>query len=90
MTNGTLCPGTVVLDGYVYAIGGFDDVNYLSSVERYDPEQHQWEAVPPMASKRSHLGVTVLNGRVYAVAGFNGDKSLNSVERYDPFLKICT
>ena len=46
-------PGLAVLDGKLYAVGGFngDDGN-LSSVERYDPAVGAWEAVAPMATAR--------------------------------------
>jgi len=77
-----------VLDGKLYAVGGYDgyaDHNHLSSVERYDPAVGAWEAVAPMAAARSDHGVAVLDGKLYAVGGYNGDEGyLSSVERYDP------
>ena len=77
-----------VLDGKVYAAGGYSDgVGRLSSVERYDPATNAWEAVAPMAAARFALGVAVLDGKLYAVEGFNHNNSnLSSVERYDPAL----
>ena len=42
-----------VLDGKLYAVGGYsDDGGVLSSVERYDPATNAGEAVAPMASAR--------------------------------------
>ena len=71
-----------VLDGKLYAVGGFCD-SFLGSVERYDPALNAWEAVAPMAAGRNHLPVAVLDGKLYAVGGFSAG-SLSSVERYDP------
>ena len=44
----------VVLDGKLYAMGGYnDDDGILSSVERYDPALDAWEAVAPMGTARN-------------------------------------
>jgi len=43
----------VLLDGYIYALGGFDGYTRLSSVERYDPKLNQWEPVSDMNMVRS-------------------------------------
>ena len=78
-----------VLDGKLYAVGGFnDDDQFLSSVERYDPVTNAWEAVAPMAVERIHHAMAVLDGKLYAVGGINDDYDgrLSSVERYDPAL----
>ena len=58
-------------------VGGYDGGGYLSSVERYNEEKDQWEAVASVNSVRS-----VLIGRMYAVGGFDGGRYL-SLERYD-------
>ena len=74
-----------VLDGKLYAVGGFGNGDYLNSVERYDPATNAWEAVAPMASARGDHGVAVLDGKLYAVGGFNAYYGhLSSVERYEP------
>ena len=72
-----------VLDGKLYAVGGDGVDGYLSSVERYDPATHAWEAVASMGTARSDHGVAMLDGKLYAVGGFDGGR-LSSVERYDP------
>ena len=41
-----------VLDGKVYAVGGFSGGD-LSSVERYDPATNAWQVVAPMATARA-------------------------------------
>merc|ERR1719424_2084110 len=40
--------GMEVLDGKVYAVGGYSN-GFLSSAERYDPATNEWEAAAPMA-----------------------------------------
>ncbi len=78
--------GVAVLDGKLYAVGGYnDDDGFLSSVERYDPALDAWEAVAPMAEARYKLAVAVLDGKLYAVGGYNNGY-LSLVERYDSAL----
>ena len=70
--------------GHVYAVGGYDGHRSVSSVERYDEEKNEWEAVADMGNVRGFVGVCVLDGRMYAVGGVDADgNSLASVERYD-------
>jgi len=57
-------------DWLLYAVGGYDDgENVLSSVERYDEEKDEWEAVADMSTARYDAGACVLGGRLYAVGG---------------------
>ena len=32
-----------MLDGYVYAVGGWDGRSRLDSIERYDPNTNTWQ-----------------------------------------------
>jgi hypothetical protein len=75
-----------VSNGKMFAIGGGGGAedNRLSSVERYDEEKDQWEAVASMGIERFGVDACVLGGRVYAIGGIdNGGNNLSSVERYD-------
>ena len=49
--------GACVLGGRLYAVGGFAGGNVLSSVERYDEEKDEWEAVADMSTGRSAVSV---------------------------------
>ena len=71
--------------GHVYAVGGWDGDRHVPSVERYDEEKNEWEAVASMGTGRSGLGACVLGGRLYAVGGYGGagKRRLSCVERYD-------
>lgn len=59
------------MEGYVYAVGGYDSSCQLSSVERYCTATNQWEFVAPMRSPRSALSVAVINNRLYALGECN-------------------
>ena len=45
-----------LLRPYLYAVGGHDGGRSLSSVERYDEEKDEWEAVADMGSARNYVG----------------------------------
>ena len=48
-----------VLDGRLYAVGGFNDGDGdFGTVERYDPAENVWEAVAPMATARGGASVS--------------------------------
>ena len=38
--------GLALLDGYVYAVGGWEGTSRLDSVERYNPESNTWHSIP--------------------------------------------
>eukprot|EP00808_Paulinella_micropora_P014056 g9641.t1 len=79
-TVSLLEPNLVVLGGH----GG----DYLSSVERFDPQQNAFRALPAMLTARSDFAAAVANGQLYALGGKNTTGNhLSSVERYDPVKK---
>jgi hypothetical protein len=45
------------LNQRLYAAGGYDSVNFLSSVEAYDPVSDKWEMVASMNVKRSRMAL---------------------------------
>ena len=75
--------GLAVLNGCLYAVGGYDGVarQCLNSVERYDPEADEWSPVEPMTQRRSGAAVAVLENMVYAIGGHNGPDIRKTVER---------
>ena len=75
--------GLAVLNGLVYAVGGFNGSLRVRMVDVYDPSKDSWSSVASMEARRSTLGVGVLNGLVYAVGGFDGSTGLNSAECYN-------
>ncbi|KAG2459578.1 SERA dehydrogenase, partial [Polypterus senegalus] len=56
--------GAVVINGFIYVTGGYSysKGTYLQSIEKYDPQQDQWEIVGNLPSAmRSHGCVCVYN-----------------------------
>ncbi|KAF0696650.1 Aste57867_12631 [Aphanomyces stellatus] len=76
--------GVVHLDGYIYAIGGFNGMRHFDCVERFSLAKGTWEHVAPMRRRRSGLSAVVAHGRIFAMGGFDGETHLHSVETYDP------
>ncbi|XP_067887622.1 kelch-like protein 18 [Heterodontus francisci] len=84
MTTSRSRVGVAMVNGLLYAIGGFDGQSRLSTVEVYNPEMNKWTKVASMNSKRSAMGTAVLDGHIYVCGGYDGISSLNSVECYTP------
>ena len=76
--------GVAVLNGLLYAVGGYDGIarQCLDSVECYNPEVDEWRCVESMTQRRSGAAVAVLDGMLYAIGGHNGPDIRKSVERY--------
>lgn len=62
-----LFSGVCVHEQFIYAIGGYDGTNQLSSVERYDVELNQWQIITPLRCPRSALNVAVVGSQIYAL-----------------------
>ncbi|XP_045213681.1 kelch-like protein 2 [Mercenaria mercenaria] len=75
--------GVALINGLVYAVGGFNGSLRVRTVDMYDPLKDVWTACPSMEARRSTLGVAVLNDLIYAVGGFDGASGLNSAECFD-------
>ncbi|KAL6456257.1 hypothetical protein MHYP_G00348000 [Metynnis hypsauchen] len=76
--------GSVYLNGFVYCVGGFDGVDYFSSVRKFNPVSRTWHQAAPMHCRRCYVSVAVLNGCIYAMGGFDGHVRMNTAERYQP------
>jgi len=73
---------SAVLDGRIYAIGGFDGTQILSSVEAYDPRMKNWMPVEPLNTPRSSAAATSVDGKIWVLGGTSGSR-LRTTERYD-------
>ena len=71
-----------VLNGKIYAVGGKEGRQILSSVESYDPERNVWNAVADLSVPRFRAGVGVLDGILYCVGGQTSNGSTNTVDKY--------
>ena len=74
------------------AVGGWDGLSALSSVEILDPLSGRWTLATPMRSARwGHTTTTLPDGRVLIAGGVGpDDRSLKSSEIYDPETGVWT
>lgn len=62
--------GVGILDGFLYAVGGYNGHTTINTVERFNARTQEWTMVTAMTTQRSMLGVASLNGALYAVGMF--------------------
>jgi len=77
---------TSVVNGKIYAIGGYADWIFgpiLSTVEQYDPAMDTWTKKTDMPTPRGELTISVVNGKIYAIGGWSGHY-ISTVEEYNP------
>src|SRR5438477_489784 len=77
--------GAGVVNEMLYAVGGHNGANVVSTVEAYDPESDSWTEVAPMPTARIP-GVGVVNGVLYAVGGYDysAHTALSTNEAFTP------
>ena len=72
-----------ILNGHVYACGGYGLWHCVDSVECYNPAEDHWSMVTPLNTARRGAGAAVLNDKLYVIGGTDGNNILKSVECYD-------
>ncbi|MDO8413049.1 MAG: kelch repeat-containing protein [Gallionellaceae bacterium] len=75
-----------IVNGTLYAVGGFNSSGALTTMEAYDPVTNTWTPKASMSTPRYLFAVEVVNSMVYAVGGdrtYPGG-TLATVEAYDP------
>ena len=75
--------GICTYDGKIFACGGYNGSNMLSSCEYYQPMTNEWKSLPNMNKARSAVAVTVFENHVWVLGGHDGLTIFNSVEKYD-------
>ena len=55
--------GLAMLDGYVYAVGGWEGSSRLDSVEKYDPETNTWSPVASLKMAVTSPAVVAHEGK---------------------------
>ena len=62
--------GLGVVNGILYAVGGYDNVHYLDIVEAYDPATNSWTLLDPMPEAHYWpAAVALLNDRLHVIGG---------------------
>lgn len=82
--------GIAMLDGFVYAVGGWDGSCRLETVERYDPTKNEWSYIEPMRLAVTSPAVVAHEGMLYVTGGAileDGD-GIEQVQRYNPKLDV--
>lgn len=54
-----------MLDGSVFAVGGWEGSFRLDSVERYDPDTNSWHMIAPMKMAVTSPAVVAHDGMLY-------------------------
>ncbi len=76
---------TLLSNGRVLIVGGFNGFNDLSSAEFYDPANGTWTVTGSMITARyAHTATLLPDGKVLVVGGGNNGGGLASAELYDP------
>ncbi|MED6223398.1 hypothetical protein PIB30_073602 [Stylosanthes scabra] len=77
-----------VVDGCIYALGGFSRASAMKSVWQYNPIKNSWTEASPMSVGRAYCKTGILNNKLYVVGGVTrgrgGLSPLQSAEVYDP------
>ncbi|XP_055848422.1 kelch-like protein 28 isoform X1 [Episyrphus balteatus] len=79
---------SLILDSFLYAMGGNGSKVTHRSVECMDLETGTTMLVEPMLSPRSSMGAVVCEQSLYVMGGETDQKSLSSVEMFDPRVGI--
>ncbi len=77
--------GLACYEEKIYAIGGADNKNPLSSFEEYDIKTNLWKKLFDMPTKREHLFAVATGGKIYAIGGYQNDRfhNVDTFESYD-------
>jgi len=81
-----------VVNGKIYAIGGYRSGSHLSTVEEYDPATDTWTKKADMPAARDVVSTSVVNGKIYAIGGQSENQwpAFSTVEEYDPVTDTWT
>ena len=65
--------GVAVVDGKIYAIGGYNSsAELLCNNEMYDPTNDTWTTLAPMPTARAQFGIAVYQNKIFVIGGVIG------------------
>ncbi len=80
--------GIAEVNGKIYAIGGYPDLN---ATEEYDPTTDTWKTKGAMPTARFNFAIAVYQNKIYCIGGHFSNRSINAraeitgaIEVYDP------
>ena len=74
----------VVYEGRILIFGGWDGVNYLSTVYSYDPDLDRWSQETKMPTPRAFSEAGVVGNQIFVIGGYDGDHVLSVNEVFNP------
>src|SRR5207248_162294 len=84
-TARALHTATLLGNGKVLVVGGYDGTNSLASAELYDTTNGTWTTTgSPATARKLHTATLLSGGAVFVVGGYDGSNSLASADLYDP------
>ncbi len=84
---------TSVVNGKIYAIGGFGDSTLCTTVDVFDTATNKWSTLATTGTftPRGSLASAVVDGKIYVMGGMTGpetpDHMSNKLEIFDPVTK---
>ncbi|XP_014782728.1 kelch-like protein diablo [Octopus bimaculoides] len=79
-----------IVDGYMYAIGGQDGTEVLSSVEQYNFLANEWISVAGLPQPLRCLASVAFRGNLYVFGGENNVKISDKAYKYCPKSNVWT
>lgn len=76
---------TVMVNGKVYALGGYDgeQARFLSECEVYDVTKDEWSIISSMNKAKCAFAATAVNNdTIFVCGGYDGENRLRSIELY--------
>ncbi|KAL7648711.1 UNVERIFIED_CONTAM: hypothetical protein RMT77_000618 [Armadillidium vulgare] len=83
MDIGRILPGTAVLNGRIYVVGGEQESQILANGEVYDPQEDAWKSIASMVIPRCEFGLCAFENYIYAFGGWVGEDIGGSIEKYN-------
>ncbi|KAJ8321172.1 hypothetical protein KUTeg_001297 [Tegillarca granosa] len=83
MSSARCAFGLRVINGKLFACGGYDRGDCLISCEEFDLKTNTWNKLADMNTPRGRFATASLNEKVYAIGGSNGHHEQKMVEIYD-------
>jgi N-acetylneuraminic acid mutarotase len=62
--------GVAVVNGKIYAIGGYSNGGVVGTNEMYDPETNTWTTKEPMPTARAAFGIAVYQNKIHVMGGY--------------------
>ncbi|MCH5210575.1 MAG: hypothetical protein J1F01_06375 [Oscillospiraceae bacterium] len=83
LTEGRADFDTIVINGDLYAVGGYGDSGYTYSIERYNASIAAWSIVTYIPDTINGFAVAGVDDKIYIIGGYKDNTFLNDIQIYD-------